>query len=53
MPQNVKTPDDALSLIVRAIEAAGYRPGKDIALALDPAASELWADGGTTAFLRM
>jgi enolase len=42
---NVKTPDDALSLIVRAIEAAGYRPGKDIALALDPAASELWADG--------
>lgn len=37
--------DDAATLAVRAIEAAGYRPGADIALALDPATSELEADG--------
>jgi enolase len=42
---NVRTPDEALGLIVRAIDKAGYRPGQDVALALDPAASELWADG--------
>jgi enolase len=37
--------DDAATLAVQAIEAAGYRPGDDIALALDPATSELEADG--------
>ncbi|MCH8346827.1 MAG: phosphopyruvate hydratase [Chloroflexi bacterium] len=37
--------DDAVALALRAIEAAGYRPGDDIALALDPATSELEADG--------
>jgi enolase len=35
----------ALELLVEAIEAAGYRPGEDVAIALDPAASELYADG--------
>ncbi len=35
----------ALELIIRAIEAAGYRPGEDLALALDVAASELYRDG--------
>lgn len=34
-----------LELIVEAIEKAGYEPGKDIALAMDPAASEFYADG--------
>jgi enolase len=34
-----------LTLLVRAIEAAGYRPGADIALALDVAATELWREG--------
>ncbi len=34
-----------LALLVRAIEAAGYRPGADVWLALDVAASELWRDG--------
>jgi enolase len=34
-----------LALLVRAIEAAGYRPGEDIALALDVAATELWREG--------
>ena len=37
--------EEALSLIVQAIENAGYRPGRDIALALDAAASELYAKG--------
>jgi len=34
---------DALEFLVRAIETAGYRPGEDVALALDVAASELYA----------
>jgi enolase 1/2/3 len=34
-----------LTLLVRAIEAAGYRPGGDVWLAMDVAASELWRDG--------
>ena len=33
--------EEALEIIVRAIEAAGYRPGDDVAIALDPAASEI------------
>jgi enolase len=37
--------EDTLALLVRAIEAAGYRPGADIALALDVAATELWREG--------
>ena len=37
--------EEALSLIVEAIEGAGYRPGRDIALALDPAASEFYEKG--------
>jgi enolase len=37
---------DALEVIVAAIEAAGYRPGEDVALALDVAATELHRDGG-------
>ena len=34
-----------LELLVAAIEAAGYRPGEEIAIALDPAASEFFSDG--------
>jgi enolase len=34
-----------LQLLVAAIEAAGYRPGADVAIALDPASSEFFADG--------
>ncbi|GIW54445.1 MAG: enolase [Nitrospiraceae bacterium] len=37
--------EEALSLIVQAIEEAGYRPGRDIALALDAAASEFYEKG--------
>jgi enolase len=39
------TPQEALDLIVAAIEAAGYRPGTDIAIALDPASSEFYRGG--------
>jgi enolase len=38
---NVKHPEEALQLMVQAIEKAGYQPGKDVSLALDVAASEL------------
>ena len=40
----------ALDLILEAIEAAGYVPGKDVALALDVAASEFYGEDGTYAF---
>jgi len=36
---------EALDLILAGIEAAGYRPGRDVAVALDPAASEFYEDG--------
>ena len=37
--------EDAMRILVEAIERAGYAPGTDIALALDPATSELYRDG--------
>jgi len=37
--------DDALGFIMKAIENAGYRPGEDIYLALDPASTEFYKDG--------
>jgi enolase len=36
----------ALQALVAGIEAAGYRPGEDVAIALDPATSEIHGDGG-------
>ena len=36
---------DALEVIIEAIRAAGYAPGEEIALALDPASTELYRDG--------
>jgi enolase len=42
---NLPSADAALGFVVKAIEAAGYRPGEDIALTLDPAASEFFKDG--------
>ncbi|HEY7288520.1 MAG TPA: phosphopyruvate hydratase [Vicinamibacterales bacterium] len=41
---NLKTPEEALDMLMRAIERAGYRPGHDISLSMDPAASELFDD---------
>jgi enolase len=43
---NLKTNDEAVELIVEGILAAGYLPGKDIAIAIDPAASEFYDNGG-------
>ncbi|MGP0103704.1 MAG: phosphopyruvate hydratase [Solirubrobacteraceae bacterium] len=37
--------EDALRMLVAGIEAAGYKPGEDVAIALDPAASEFYRDG--------
>jgi enolase len=37
--------EDAVTLLLQAIEQAGRTPGEDIALALDPATSELWHEG--------
>ena len=37
--------DEALTYIMQAIEGAGYKPGKDVVLALDAAASEFYHDG--------
>jgi enolase 1/2/3 len=42
---NLKTADEALSFIMRAIEKAGYRPAEHVALALDCAASEFFKNG--------
>jgi enolase len=37
--------EEALEMLVAGIEAAGYEPGGDVAIALDPATSELYRDG--------
>ncbi len=42
---NLSSNEEALAVIVEAIEKAGFKPGKDIYLTLDPAASEFYKDG--------
>jgi enolase len=42
---NLASADQALGFVMQAIEAAGYHPGDDVVLALDPAASEFYRDG--------
>ncbi len=42
---NIKSAEAALDFVMSAIEAAGYKPGEDIALALDCAATEFFKDG--------
>ncbi|HKD22197.1 MAG TPA: phosphopyruvate hydratase [Rhizomicrobium sp.] len=42
---NLKSADEALSFVVRAISKAGYKPGDDVMLALDPASTEFFKDG--------
>ena len=42
---NLASNEDAIAILVDAIEAAGYKPGIDISIALDPAMSELFRDG--------
>ena len=41
---NLKSNEEALSVITQAIENAGYRPGEDVFIALDPAASEFFIE---------
>ncbi len=42
---NLSSAEEALSVIMKAIEKAGYKPGEDVALALDCAATEFFKDG--------
>ncbi|OHD64991.1 MAG: phosphopyruvate hydratase [Spirochaetes bacterium RBG_13_51_14] len=42
---NLKSNDEACEVIIEAIKSAGYEPGKDVALALDPAASSFFEKG--------
>ncbi|MBI5571245.1 MAG: phosphopyruvate hydratase [Desulfomonile tiedjei] len=42
---NLKSNDEACEVIIEAIKAAGYKPGKDVAIALDPAASSFYEGG--------
>ncbi len=42
---NLGSNEEAIQVVIEAIEKANYEPGKDIAIALDPAASEFFKDG--------
>ena len=42
---NLKSNEEAVEVIVQAIETAGYKPGKDVAIAMDPASSSFFENG--------
>jgi enolase len=42
---NLKSNEEAVEVILDAINKAGYKPGNDISICLDPATSEMWDDG--------
>jgi enolase len=42
---DLKSNDEAIEVILEAINKAGYKPGEEVSICLDPAASELWEDG--------
>ncbi len=42
---SVKSNTEAIEVVLEAIQVAGFRPGQDVAIALDPAASEFFQDG--------
>jgi enolase len=42
---NLGSNEEALQMLVAGIEAAGYKPGEEVAIALDPAVSEIYSDG--------
>jgi len=48
---NLKSNEEAVEVIIKAIEKAGYRPGEDISICLDPATSEMW-DAGRYKFFK-
>lgn len=41
---NLKNDEEALQYLIKGIEAAGFEPGKDFFIAMDPAATELWEE---------
>jgi enolase len=45
---NLESNEDAVQLVLEAIERAGYEAGEDVVIALDPAATELYEDGSYT-----
>jgi enolase len=45
---SLKSNDEAVEIILEAIEKAGYKAGKDVAIALDPASSEMFQEGAYT-----
>lgn len=47
---NLKSNEEAVEVILEAIDKAGYKPGNDISICLDPATSEMWDDGGYVFF---
>src|SRR3954470_18744875 len=42
---NLKSADEALGFVMKSIEKAGYKPGEDVMLALDPASTEFFKNG--------
>lgn len=42
---SLESNEDAIKLVTKAVESAGFRPGEDVVIALDPAATELFHDG--------
>ncbi|MFL5177374.1 MAG: phosphopyruvate hydratase [Microvirga sp.] len=42
---NLKSAEEALGFVMKAIETAGYKPGEDVVLALDPASTEFFKNG--------
>ncbi len=42
---NLKSAEEALGFVMKAIEAAGFKPGEEVALALDPASTEFFKNG--------
>jgi enolase len=42
---NIKSNEDAIKIVLQAIEVAGYRPGEDVMIAMDAATSEFYVDG--------
>ena len=42
---NLKSNEEAVEVILEAISKAGYNPGKDVSICLDPASSEMWENG--------
>lgn len=42
---NLQSNEEAVEVILEAITQAGYTPGKDISICIDPASSEMWKDG--------